>query len=123
MKTEELWNCFEAAFRYIADVASEGGLTAEAVEGVTLVHGFVFSSRYDGWIVHAWIERDGVVIDNSNGNGGVAVLPLDQFYRVARVRNPVKYLGVTAFKVGAKFKTYGPWDDGLRSAAEEVTVF
>jgi hypothetical protein len=80
-------DCFEAAWDYLNRTMDENSSRLPGPR-IFLVHGQVFAKE---WRVHAWIERDGMVIDVSNSNPSHISLPVGEYYKLRQVKYFVKY--------------------------------
>lgn len=107
-KTTPLGECYEWAYRQIFD--DDSGRTV-------LVHGVVtepFKSPPHKY-VHAWIERDGKVLDwqTIEGGGGGHYhgvgFPVDLFYELFRPTKMRRYDQKAAMLAAVKNKHFGPW--------------
>ena len=93
-------DCFEAAAKYVMDEDSDAILVHGEVTGQGPIAGLKFG--------HAWAEKNGMVIDKSNGKD--LELPEQLYYALGQVSKTFKYTAKEMFKKIAKFKTWGPWD-------------
>jgi hypothetical protein len=89
-------DCFKTAYRH--SVAHGGDVVhAKVTNGGKTFH-------------HAWVEKDGKVIDHSNGNQHE--MPRDEYYKQAGVHTDSvkRYSSKDAMVKGIKAKHFGPWD-------------
>ena len=93
---EATGDCYKAAYRL---AVSNGG---EVVHGEVYQDGKVFG--------HAWVEKDGMAIDNSNGN--MVELPVEEYYQRTGVLHHTvhRYPVDDARRFGVRAKHFGPWD-------------
>ena len=96
-------DCFQAAGRY---VLNHPGAEAEYV----LVHGIVTGQGPLKGVqyTHAWIERDGNVLDYSNGKKTEVQAWL--YYVLGRIETTVRYTPREAAKKMWETKHFGPWE-------------
>lgn len=81
-------------------------------QNLTLVHAMVTGDSGKRF-PHAWIEKNGTVYDDSNGNH--YVMPVEKYYKAAKVNAKDKgeyatYSDEQAMKNMARNKHWGPWD-------------
>ena len=81
---------------------------------LTLVHGVVTGQGALKGVrfAHCWLEEKNTVIDMSNGK--IKIIPLDIYYKTAKIRNETgsihKYSLREAAKMLYKYEHYGPWE-------------
>jgi len=97
-------DCYEAAGRYMMDHGAGD-------KGLVLVHGEVTGQGpIEGLkFGHSWLEKDGMVIDKSNGRD--LHLSVELYYRLGKIGDNVhKYDYKQFVEKVIKAKTWGPWD-------------
>ncbi|MBK25113.1 MAG: hypothetical protein CME70_14030 [Halobacteriovorax sp.] len=104
-------DCYEVAASLILDSIIMFNPNSRNSDGLILVHaevtgqGPIEGIKYG----HAWVEKDGQVIDNSNGNN--IRLPISVYYRMGKVgTNIYKYTPEEVRRWVLKTETYGPWE-------------
>ena len=102
-------NCFSAAWRHITPRSNE-----------FLVHGLLAGRDHkyeDKLLCHAWIEKEGKVIDRSNRQK--INITRDFYYGVQNVRKVKRYTFDEAAKLLGTSGHFGPWEN-IEEVGEEV---
>ena len=99
-------NCFEVAGNLIVDHF----LVREREPEPVLIHAEIGGTgALEGWrIWHAWVEKDGIALDHSNGR--VIELPIALFRVLARVGREYRYSVAEARKLMGETRHFGPWE-------------
>lgn len=100
-------DCFETAGRYVMDHTF---LNKEENKNIFLVHGEVTGQGAIKGVKygHAWVEENGMVIDNSNKRN--IKIPKELYYAIGNITNTIKYTPEEARKKMLQFKHWRPWD-------------
>ena len=103
-------DCYEAAGKFMMMECQLGGSDCDSL---VLVHGEVMGQGQLGGITfgHAWVEKDGMVIDKSNGRN--LQLPTHLYYalgQIERIGNVHHYPWEEARKKILDYEHWGPWD-------------
>jgi len=108
--SEELGNCFKAAFEFVMEHPE-----------MTLVHGICTGLGKIAGIrfAHAWVEINGYVIDPSNGK--MVIMAKKQYYELGQVEvnSLATYKIEDMIEVALKKETYGPWEEVFWSKGVE----
>ncbi len=104
-------HCFDDAMDFLEQIAREGA-TREEVNQYTLVHAICLHPQDGHRFAHAWLERDGKVIDSGILNGDQIYYEVDQAHHYAklRVQESKKYSMLEALTENHKHMTFGPWE-------------
>ena len=102
-------DCYEAAGQFMMNECTFGNDDCDVV----LVHGEVAGQGPLEGVTfgHAWIEKNGLVIDKSNGRN--LVLPQAVYYAVGQINsigNTHRYSWPEARDMIISFEHWGPWD-------------
>jgi len=95
-------DCFEAAARFIREVAMDNP------ERYLLVHGNVAKLRQDEAVNHAWVEEGDIVHEVSNKRH-LRVLK-NEYYEKHRITNVRTYTLERTLLLRLKHNHSGPWD-------------
>lgn len=92
-------DCYQAAARFVLDN-----------EGWTLVHGSAVGQGPIKGVVHghAWAEREGVVVDTSNGK--TLHVGRELFYAIGNVHDVTRYSREETRSKLLRYEHYGPWE-------------
>lgn len=102
MATEK-GDCFEAHGQIVLRARTAGFLLCHGtVEGTG---GEVEGQRYD----HAWIEVNGMVIDQSNGRN--CSCTKRKYYEIGKVKDVKRYTSEEVAKKTFETENWGPWDE------------
>lgn len=103
MADEPHGDCFEAAFKHLADV----GIADLDGKVFTLVHGNLAHLPQDTDVNHAWVEEGDTV--HEVGNGLNKRIPKREYYAWFKVKNTKRYCLMEAMRLNGG-EHYGPWD-------------
>jgi len=94
---------------------SEMALNRWMPQGFKLVHGYVYNPAIPGWMGHAWIESEDLVMDVSKNAQKPIILQKDRYYKEARRNHPEcpkeirSYTTEEACALMYKYLHKGPW--------------
>ena len=103
-------DCYEAAGKFMMMECQLGGSDCD---GLTLIHGEVMGQGQIAGITfgHAWVEKDGMVIDKSNGRD--ISMPAQLYYAIGqidKIDNVIEYPWEEARTKILDYGHWGPWD-------------
>jgi hypothetical protein len=106
--------CYEAAYKCMNELHSEG------IRGAVLVQGLVTGQGpIEGRIIgHAWVELGSLVFDWTVSTG---IILRQEYYRIGKIKpeDCNRYTLEECFRAAVTEKHYGPWGLGLKPASEE----
>ena len=97
-------DCFQVAGRYVLDHPTLSKDVYAFVHGIVNGQGPLSGLAF----THAWIERDGNVIDHSNGRK--IEMPIELYYTLGGIKTTVRYTPREAANKMLESGHYGAWD-------------
>ena len=97
-------DCYEVAGKYVMDNCFMGDGDVLLVHGEVTGQGKIAGIKYG----HAWVEKNGMVIDNSNGRN--INVPVEFYYALGHIERTYKYNCEEMRKKILETKHWGPWD-------------